>query len=45
MRIGLFSETYPPEINGVATATKSLYDAFKRNGHEVYVITTNPFGK
>lgn len=45
MRIGLFSETYPPEINGVATATRSLYDAFKRNGHEVYVITTNPFGK
>lgn len=43
MRIGLFSDTYPPQINGVATATKTLFDAFKRNNHQVYVITTNPF--
>lgn len=45
MRIGLFSDTYPPEINGVATATKTLYDAFTRKGHEVFVVTTNPFSK
>lgn len=45
MRIGLFSDTFPPEINGVATATHTLYEAFKRNGHQVYVITTNPFSK
>ena len=30
MRIGFFSDTYPPEINGVATATKALFDAFKK---------------
>lgn len=45
MRIGLFSDTFPPEINGVATATKTLFDALKAHGHEVYVITTNPFSK
>lgn len=45
MRIGLFSDTYPPEINGVATATKTLHDAFVKNGHEVFVVTTNPFSK
>lgn len=45
MRIGFFSDTYPPEINGVATATKALFDAFKKNGHEVFVVTTNPFSK
>ena len=43
MRIGLFSDTFPPQINGVATATKTLYDAFKKNGHKVFVVTTNPF--
>ena len=43
MRIGLFSDTFPPQINGVATATKTLYDAFRKNGHEVFVVTTNPF--
>ena len=43
MRIGLFSDTYPPEINGVATATQTLYNAFKKKGHDVFVVTTNPF--
>ena len=28
MKIAFFSDTYPPEINGVATATKTLFDAF-----------------
>ncbi|MDD7736074.1 MAG: glycosyltransferase, partial [Bacillales bacterium] len=45
MKIAFFSDTYPPEINGVATATKTLFDAFKKNGHDVFVVTTNPFSK
>ena len=45
MKIAFFSDTYPPEINGVATATKALFDAFKKNGHDVFVVTTNPFSK
>lgn len=41
MTIGLFTDTYPPDINGVATAVKTLYDELTELGHDVYVITTN----
>ncbi|QRG86139.1 RecX family transcriptional regulator [Bulleidia sp. zg-1006] len=40
MRIGLFSDTFVPEINGVANSTYILFQELKRHGHEVYVITT-----
>lgn len=40
MKIALFSDTYVPQLNGVATATKALRDIFLKNGHEVLVITT-----
>ena len=40
MRIGLFTDTYPPHINGVANSTKILNDELVRHGHEVFVITT-----
>ena len=43
MRIALFTDTYTPEINGVASSCKSLRDILVRNGHEVLVVTTNPF--
>lgn len=43
MRIGLFSDSFPPEINGVAVATKALAEIMRKNGHDVYVVTTNPF--
>ena len=43
MRIALFTDTYPPEINGVATSCKSLRDILVKNGHDVLVVTTNPF--
>jgi len=42
MKIGLFSDTYPPEINGVATATATLCKVLKNHGHEVIVVTTAP---
>lgn len=42
MTIILFTDTFYPEINGVATSTKNLFDLLKSNGHEVYVVTTNP---
>ena len=41
MKIALFTDTYIPEINGVATSTKTLKDVFERNGHEVLVVCTN----
>lgn len=43
MRIALFTDTYPPEINGVATSCKSLRDTLVAHGHDVLVVTTNPF--
>lgn len=45
MRIGLFSDTFPPDINGVATATRNLFEILTKMGHEVYVVTTNLAGK
>ena len=40
MRVALFSDTYLPDLNGVATSTKTLHDALIRNNHEVIVITS-----
>lgn len=42
MRIGLFTDTYPPYINGVANSTYILRNELVEMGHEVYVITTYP---
>ena len=43
MKVAIFSDTYPPEINGVATSTRNLYRTLKAHGEEVIVIATNPF--
>lgn len=45
MNIVLFSDTFEPEINGVSTSVTSLFYLLKENGHNVYVVTTNPSGK
>ena len=42
MRIGIFTDTYPPYINGVSTSIKMLENALRKKGHKVYVITVNP---
>ena len=42
MKIGLFSDTYVPEINGVASSVATLANQLKKHGHTVYVITTRP---
>ncbi len=38
MRIGLFSDTYIPQVNGVATTVHNLAEELERLGHEVYVF-------
>lgn len=43
MRIVVCTDTFPPEINGVATSTLYMKRAFEAHGHEVLIITTNPF--
>ena len=45
MRIVLATDTYPPEINGVATSTYNLCKTLKSHGHEVLILATNPSGK
>lgn len=45
MKIALFSDTYPPEINGVSVSVDLHYRVLSQQGHEVKVITTNPFGR
>ncbi len=44
MNIGLFSETYYPEINGVATSVYLLKKELEKRGHNVYVFTTTTPG-
>ncbi len=41
MRIGLFSDTYAPDINGVASSVGILENALKKLGHEVFIITNH----
>jgi 1,2-diacylglycerol 3-alpha-glucosyltransferase len=42
MRIGIFTDTYPPYINGVSTSIVMLKRALEKKGHQVYVVTVNP---
>lgn len=42
MRIGLFTDTYLPHMNGVATHVKTLKDGLEKIGHEVTVVTADP---
>lgn len=42
MRIGIFTDTYPPYINGVSTSIKMLENALIKMGHDVFIVTVNP---
>jgi len=44
LNIGLFTETYYPEINGVATSVYMLKRELEEIGHTVYVFTTTTPG-
>ncbi len=39
MKIGIFTDCYYPQINGVITSTINLKTFLEKLGHEVYVIT------
>ena len=39
MNIGLFTDTYFPQINGVATSVHTLAGALRARGHNVYIFT------
>lgn len=40
MNIGLFTDTYFPQVSGVATSIKTLRNELTRQGHQVYIFTT-----
>lgn len=39
MRIGIFTDTYHPDINGVVTSIKMLEQEMKKRGHEVFIFS------
>lgn len=41
MRIGIFTDTYPPYINGVSTSVVMLEQSLRKKGHQVYIVTVN----
>ncbi|GFH43058.1 1,2-diacylglycerol 3-glucosyltransferase [Lactococcus hodotermopsidis] len=40
MRIGLFTETYLPQVSGVATSIETLANQLTKMGHNVFIFTT-----
>ena len=45
MRLALVTETFPPEINGVARTLGRWADTFRERGHEVHVIRPRQEGE
>ena len=41
MRIGIFTDTYEPFINGVTTSVLMLKKSLEKKGHTVYIVTVN----
>ncbi len=43
MNIGIFTDTYSPQVNGVVSSILTLENALRKQGHQVYVFTiTHP---
>ena len=40
MNIGIFTDTYYPQVSGVATSIKTLREQLEKQGHQVYIFTT-----
>ena len=40
MRIGLFTDTYFPQVSGVATSIRTLKTQLEKMGHTVFIFTT-----
>lgn len=40
MNIGLFTDTYFPQVSGVATSIQTLRNALEQQGHSVFIFTT-----
>ena len=42
MRIAIFTDTYPPFVNGVSTSTFNLVNTLVQHGHDVLVVAPRP---
>ena len=40
MNIGIFTDTYFPQVSGVATSIDTLRSQLEQKGHTVYIFTT-----
>jgi len=40
VKFGFFTDTYFPQVSGVATSIKTLKDELEKKGHQVYIFTT-----
>ena len=40
MRVGIFTDTYLPDINGVVSSVELLRKELEKNGHDAYIICT-----
>ncbi|MBM6613479.1 glycosyltransferase family 4 protein [Desemzia sp. RIT804] len=46
MRIGIFTDSYFPQVSGVATSIQTLKEELEEHGHEVIIFTTtDPMAK
>ena len=43
MKVGIFTDTYSPDINGVVTSIQQLENELIKHGHEVYIITSSAY--
>jgi len=43
MKVVIFSDTFPPQINGIATSARNLMTSLIAHGVETLVVTTNPY--
>ena len=41
MRVGIFTDSYLPDINGVVTSVVTLKKALEQLGHTVFIITNH----
>ena len=41
MRIGIFTDTYFPQVSGVATSIRVLKEDLERQGHKVIIFYNN----
>lgn len=40
MKVGIYTDTYFPQVSGVATSVKTLKHELENRGHDVYIFTT-----